>query len=241
MRTEKRGINASNGLANLSVKNAQRGASKCLQTAQRLIRSASVLSKSGFLELATFAVCTALEETGKALLLMEYQEALFAGRDGAGKELAASFFTHPDKLEQALVAWKRDEVFFEGLQHSNPNAKSAEVLADKLRQILGTMAIPKMKPRARQTFKMRNRMLYTDFKRGRFHSPRDSAGLSTLNELLDIAEKAIARAELDWAMGQFVFRRGGSRTQLAQIVLEKLPEIIAELKGKMASGDLPNT
>lgn len=54
----------------VSIEQAGEGVKICIDTANRLIEAARILSDSGYPGFATFAVCTSIEEAGKAFLLL---------------------------------------------------------------------------------------------------------------------------------------------------------------------------
>lgn len=105
---------------------------------------------------------------------------------------------------------------------------SARDGAKKFLEVVKNVEIPTLTTLTRETFKKRNDMLYTDFRKGRFTAPGDSAQISTFNELLDAAEKILAVAHLAWVWAGFCFRRGASRTQAAKIIEKNLPDLFEQ-------------
>jgi len=200
-RTKKR----ENKFSALSIKEAGKGSRQCIENAKRLIQAGRLLADSAFRELAGFSICTAIEEIGKAFLLMESQEDKFQGRRDAGKQLADSFFEHPDTLESALIIWKRDDMLFNSLPRLKLNTDSNREASEALVAEFGSLAIPDLNPLARKIFQKHNRLLYTDFRNQRFISPHEDANSAEFEELFDIAEKALVRAELDMVMGEILF------------------------------------
>jgi len=214
----------------MSIAKADEGIKICIGTAERLIKAGRLLYKATFLELATFLACAAIEEIGKALLLVEYQEDSFTGKSGAGKKLRTSFRDHTDKLEAALIVWKKDDLIFDQLKTRYQDQELTMPSLSELDRLIQAITIPPIKPPAQVTFRLRNRMLYTEFEGGKFHSPVKTANNDTFLKFIDIAEKALLRARFEWVLGKIVFRRGGSRRQIRQVMNENLPELLREIQ-----------
>ena len=210
----------------LSIDQAGLGAQLCIDNANRLIEAAKLLSERGFLELATFAVCTAIEETGKALLLLNYQEDKAVGGNKAAKTLEKSFREHPDKLECAIVASEVDKQLFSRLLQTDWQNMRPEIMARKLLEIKDNLKIPDLEPRIKTTFKTRNQMLYIEFSDGQFLAPKHKAQRSQYDQLMDIAEKISARAEFDLALESVLLERGLTKAQCAEFIKRELPTII---------------
>ncbi len=215
----------------LTMGEAKRGAETCLTNSERLTQAAMVLYRKGFVEQATFLACTAIEEVGKAILLLDYQEASFCKDPAAARTLGQSFTQHVDKLESALFIWKWDETFFREIRKLPPQEdKSIEEVASAIRQFFANFRVQSPRAGAKRTFKRRNVMLYTDFQSAKFISPQRRANKKTFEELVKIAEKTIVRTRLDSAVSQFFYRRGSSREQFGKLFLENLPGILTDFK-----------
>ena len=184
-------------LRRINIERDELGARVCLDTSDRLMQAARLLHNSGFLELASFVVCTSIEETGKAFLIMDFQEELFEKRKNAGKNLTDCFFRHPKKLELALEAAKTDELLFDSLKNILHAKKGYDTFAESIKAIVEGIATPDLKSQADETFRQRNEFLYTNFQNGEFLAPKDFAKSSRYEELLDIAEKAYASAQIE--------------------------------------------
>jgi AbiV family abortive infection protein len=220
-------------LAILTIDEAGKGARVCIDTANRLIRGAKILSRSQLLELASFALCSAIEELGKAFLLMEFQEELFSGREDARERLRRSFYKHPDKLELALADWTFNKSYLDLLTNFDMKSKSVHDLAKGLVEAVETISVPDMNPLAQKVFDRRNELLYTNFKDGQFQSGVGQSNTSEYKELLDVALKGVSSAELKWILGMIVFQRGSSRRKVGELLRANLPQILEELKAKL--------
>jgi AbiV family abortive infection protein len=212
--------------SSLSIDQAGLGVQLCIDNANRLIEAAKLLSERGFLELATFAVCTAIEETGKALLLLNYQEDKAAGGNEAAKTLEKSFREHPDKLELAIGTSEVDKQLVSRLLQTDWQDRRPEAMASKLLEIMDSLKISDLKPQIKTTFETRNQMLYIEFRDGQFLAPKYKAQRSQFEQLMDIAEKISARAELDLAYESVLLKRGLTGAQFAEFIKRELQTII---------------
>jgi AbiV family abortive infection protein len=219
--------------AGLTIEEAGRGARVCISTSKRLLGASRLLKKSGYLELATFFVCTAIEEAGKALLLLDFQEETFSSVPDAVDQLSHAFHKHQDKLQDAFAASVWDEHLLKALIGMQVHDQSEEGVAKSLLEIADNLELPDVRPQVAETFQRRNEMLYTDFKAGRFSPPKDAAQESIFTDLLNTAGKVVARASLESAMAMICFRRGASRTQMAAILRDQLPGLIKEFRNQL--------
>lgn len=219
----------------LTMRQAKGGIEICLNNSMRLIRAAKLLFRDGFVEQATFLACTAIEETGKAILLLDFQEQKFCKHPSATINLRRSFTQHVDKLESALFIQKWDETLFREIEKFLQNNTHMDEL---LPQLLDNIRIESPKAEAKRTFKQRNEMLYTDFSNNKFTSPHKRASKKTFEELIDIAEKAMVRARLDAVLGQICYKRKSSREQFANMVRENYSEIVEECKRAILSSNV---
>lgn len=215
--------------SSLTINRASLGAQVCVDNANRLIEAAKLLSEKGFLEFAIFAICTAIEEAGKALLLIEYQENKWEGRDDAANRLNKAFYKHDIKLESAISVHEFDERLFSqiaqiGSQNRRLEAGKHEIL--RITKKLRNIRIPDLKPQVKSTFETRNEMLYTEYKNGKFLAPKDKATKSQFDQLVDIAEKIVPRAEFDLHLARACIKRGSTRAQLAELIERELPTFI---------------
>ena len=215
--------------SSLTINRASLGAQICVDNANRLIEAAKLLSEKGFLEFATFAICTAIEEAGKAFLLIEYQEDKFEGRDDAANTLNNAFCRHDNKLEFAISEVESDTRAFSRLaliakQKRRRKASKQEIL--RIMKEMLNIRIPDVKPQVKSTFETRNEMLYTEYKNGQFLAPKDKAKKSQFDQLVDIAEKIVPRAELDLLIARACIKRGSTRAQLAELIERELPTFI---------------
>lgn len=215
--------------SSLTINRASLGAQVCIDNANRLIEAAKLLYEKGFLEFATFAICTAIEEAGKAFLLVEYQENKWEGRDDAANRLNEAFYKHDNKLESAIFALEFDNRLFSqiaqtGSQNRRLEATMPEIL--RIMKMLRNIRIPDLKPQVKSTFETRNEMLYTEYKNGQFLAPKDKARKSQFDKLVDIAEKIVPRAELDLFFARACIERGLTRTQFGELIERELPNII---------------
>jgi len=213
----------------LTINRASLGAQVCVDNANRLLEAAKLLSEKGFLEFAIFAICTAIEEAGKALLLVEYQENKFEGRDDAANTLKKGFRKHNNKLESAILALEWDTRAFSKIAQIASQKRHRETSAQEMLRImkkLRNIRIPDLKPQVKSTFETRNEMLYTEYKNGQFLAPKDKAKKSQFDQLLDIAEKIVPRAEFDLNWARICIKRGKTRAQLAELIERELPTFI---------------
>ena len=215
--------------SSLTINRASLGAQVCIDNANRLTEAAKLLHEKGFLEFATFAICTAIEEAGKAFLLVEYQENKWEGRDDAANRLNEAFYKHDYKLESAISVHEFDERLFSqiaqiGSQNRRLEASTHEIL--RIMKKLRNIRIPDLKPQVKSIFETRNEMLYTEYKNGQFLAPKDKAKKSQFDQLVDIAEKIVPRAELDLHLARICIKRGSTRAQLAELIERELPNII---------------
>jgi AbiV family abortive infection protein len=215
--------------SSLTINQASLGAQVCVDNANRLIETAKLLSEKGFLEFATFAICTAIEEAGKAFLLIEYQENKFEGRDDAANRLNKAFRRHDNKLEFAISVVESDTRTFSRLaqiasQKRRQKASKQEML--RIMKELLNIRIPDVKPQVKSTFETRNEMLYTEYKNGQFLAPKDKAKKSQFDQLVDIAEKIVPRAEFELHMERICIKRGATRTQFSELIERELPTFI---------------
>ncbi len=215
----------------LTIKQANRGIQTCLANAKRLTQAAEILAQSKFFETASFILYTALEEVGKAFLLMEYQEDSFEGKEGAERALRESFRNHKSKLKLSIKSWKQDEILFKNFLQLNPQELSIpEILNNTFENVSEILEPIDFNKLAKEYFKKRNELLYTELKGKRFLSPNKQATRQTYKELLNIMRKVTARAAFNAYLGEFSFRHGGSRTQIAHIIKNNWPSLLAELK-----------
>ncbi len=215
--------------SSLSIDHAGVGAKACIRTAERMIEGAQILSKGGYFELSTFLVCAAIEETGKAMLLLNFQEEKHSGKPRAIEDLSEGFGRHVEKLEIALGYWKWDEEMFRRIRSLQPGLKTGREIADAFTRLMDGIKMPNLEPKAKQTFRKRNNMLYTEYENGKFVAPQQRARRTTFNQLLTVAERLNARANLERVMSQIWFRRGVSRTQVANMMIPNLPELFEEM------------
>jgi len=219
--------------SSLSIDQAGVGAEVCIRTAKRMIEGAQNLSKGGYSELATFLVCAAIEETGKAMLLLHFQEGKHSGKQSAIEDLEEGFGRHMDKLEIAWRYWKWDEKLFTRIKRLQPGLKTGREMADAFTRLTDGIKLPNLVPIAKQTFRKRNNMLYTEYERGKFVAPQQRVRRRTFNQLLAVAEQSNAKANLERVMSQIWFRRGLSRAQVATKLSPHLPEFFEEMLKKL--------
>ena len=215
--------------SSLTINRASLGAQVCTDNANRLMEAAKLLSEKSFLEFAIFAICTAIEEAGKALLLVEYQENKFEGRDDAANTLNKGFYKHDNKLESAISVLEWDTRVFSKIAQIASQKRHREASAQEILRImkkLRNIRIPDLKPQVKSTFETRNEMLYTEYKNGQFLAPKDKAQKSQFDQLVDIAEKIVPRAELDLHLARACIERGSTRAQLAELIERELPTFI---------------
>jgi AbiV family abortive infection protein len=215
--------------SSLTINRASLGAQVCVDNANRLIEAAKLLSEKGFLGFATFAICTAIEEAGKAFLLVEYQENKCERRDDAANRFNKAFYKHDRKLESAIFALELDTRLFSQMaqiasQNRRLEASTHEIL--RIMKMLRNIRIPDLKPQVKSTFETRNEMLYTEYKNGQFLAPKDKAKKSQFDQLVDIAEKIVPRAEFDLLFARACIERGSTRAQFAEFMERELPNII---------------
>jgi AbiV family abortive infection protein len=200
-----------------------------------LVHAAKILFDKNFIDLASFFLCTAIEEIGKAYLLMDFQEGKFKGDLQASNKLNKSFFKHLEKIEDSLSRVRIDDLLFEKIIESKFDSnEDVEEIIEKFKTIIEDLPSPNVKIQAKKTFKKRNNLLYTDFDKQKFFSPKSRGRKSTYANLLDIAEKAIAGADVDLFLGEFCFARGGSRSQLAEAINNIFPDIVNGLYSKLS-------
>jgi AbiV family abortive infection protein len=222
--------------SSLTINQASLGAQVCVDNASRLMETAKLLSEKGFLEFATFAICTAIEEAGKAFLLIEYQENKFEGRDDAANTLNKAFYKHDNKLESAIFVLESDTRAFSRIAQIASQKRRREASVQEISRImkkLRNIRIPDLKPQVKSTFETRNEMLYTEYKNGQFLAPKDKAKKSQFDQLVDIAEKIVPRAEFDLLMARACIERGSTRAQLAELLERELPTFIDVLRKRL--------
>lgn len=219
--------------AALTAAQAEDGSRLCISTAKRLIRAGRSLARSKFLDLAVVSICTAIEEVGKAFMLLDFQEKKFTGQDDAWERVSESFYQHPNKLEIALAYWKRDEMFLKTLSGYKPSSESIQDISKELLGKIDSVVLPDLGPLAKAIFAKRNKLLYTNFEDGNFLPPQGQVTQHEFRDLLDIAEKGAARAELEWVLTWIFHSRGISRNQVSELVRDHLPELLVQIQAKL--------
>lgn len=210
----------------LTIEQAGQCAQTCIDNAYRLIGAGKLLFENEFIELAIFSVCTAIEEGGKALLLVEYQDDKAGGRKDAVNILKRAFYNHNLKLESAITASEIDQQLADELKKYGSEHKEPKNAIHRIVKILENISIPNISPKVKSTFDLRNSMIYTEFKDGQILAPWDRVHKSQFDHLLDIAEKILARADLELSISDVCFQRGKSRRQFVEFMLAELPTIV---------------
>lgn len=218
----------------LSIEQAGQCGHVCIANAYRLMEAGKLLFKNDYIELAIFAVCTAIEEGGKTLLLVEYQDNRAEGRKDAAATLKRSFYSHNLKLESAITAREIDEQLADQIKkHASEHNKSQNTV-HKIVKMMENVNVPDISPKVKSTFDLRNDMIYVELTADQNAAPWNRVQKSEFDRLLDIAEKMVARADLELNISDVCQKRGKSRRQYAEFVKAELPTIVDLMKKRLA-------
>ncbi len=218
----------------LSIDEAENGINKCLETARRLVRAAKLLCDAQYFEIASFLLCAAIDETGKAYLLLDFQDEKFENRPESVRNLASSFFEHVDKLESALEAVRTLESRIESVLKLKSECNSSPEIVEAIRELTGGFTPLAVRDEAKKTFRRPNEFLYTDYQKDKFIIPKCQATLSGYQALLKCAEKAVTLAEFERFRDKVFRLRGASRETVSKIFLESLPELMEVVRKQRA-------
>lgn len=218
----------------LNVQQASQCAHVCIENVYRLIGAGKLLFANDYTELAIFAVCTAIEEGGKALLLFEYQDEMAEGKKNAAATLRNAFKKHPSKLNAAFAAQEIDQQMADQIKRYAAEHKESGNTAQRIVEMMENVNIPDVSPRSKETFELRNSMIYVELTPYREAAPWNRVEKSEFDRLLDIAEKILARAELELGVSDVCVSRGKSRRQFAEFFEAELPTIVDMMKKRLA-------
>jgi AbiV family abortive infection protein len=217
----------------LSKEQAAQCARACIDNAYRLLEASKLLHKKDFIELAIFSVCTAIEEGGKAIFLLEYRDDMIEGKDVSLHKLKKVFYDHKIKLEYAITASKIDNQTFGAIKNRAYKSGKCDDVTQRIFKIIKDIRDLDVSREAEITFNSRNKGIYTEVKDGRIFAPRDSIDKSQFGSLLDIAEKILARAELNVVISDICFNRGMSTRQFGEFIMAELPKIVEMMKKRL--------
>ena len=226
--------------SSLSIEEAGQCAHVCIENVYRLIGAGKLLFTNDYTELAIFAVCTAIEEGGKALLLVEYQDDLAEGKKNAAATLRNAFKKHPPKLTAAFTAQEIDQQMADQIKRYVAEHKESGNTAQSIVEMMENVNLPDVSPRIKETFELRNSMIYVELTPYREAAPWNRVEKSEFDRLLDIAEKILARAELELDISDVCLKRGKSRRQFAEFVMAELPTIVDMMKKRLAENKHPH-
>lgn len=220
--------------SSLSVEQAGQCAHVCITNAHRLMGAGKLLFKNDYIELAIFAVCTAIEEGGKALILVEYQDDTADGKKDAARILKRAFYDHNRKLESAITAQEVDQQLADQIKKYASEHNESQNTVHKIVKMMENISVPDISPRVKSAFELRNSMIYAELTAYQEAAPWNRVQKSEFNRLLDIAEKIVARAELELSISDVCLKRGGSRRQFTKYVMAELPTIVDMMKKSLA-------
>jgi AbiV family abortive infection protein len=201
----------------LGIEEATQGAQACIDNAKRLMESAGFLIGGGFIELATFAGCTAIEETGKALLLLDYREKKLDRKVDAAKNLNARFGDHFPKLKTALTVSELNRQAI-GLMVDSLFRDPPESATRYFWKKIDALKEPNVQSQVTKTLGTREEMIYTDYIDGRFITPKDKAQKDIYDSLVKTSRKVIAQAERDLAKMNSGLKRGSIQDQAIEAI-----------------------
>lgn len=227
-------------LACLSVEEAGQCAHICIENAYNLMGAGKLLFKNDYIELAIFAVCTAIEEGGKALLLVEYQDDKAEGKKDAARTLRRAFYNHDLKLESAILAHEIDQQLADQIKKYAAEHKETENTSQRIVKMWDNINVPDLSPKIRETFALRNDMIYVELTPYREAAPWHRVERSEFDRLFDIAEKIVVRAELELDISDVCVSRGKSRRQFSEFFAAELPTIVDMMKKKLAEKKRPH-
>lgn len=194
--------------SSLGIEEATQGAQACIDNAKRLIEAANLLSGRGFIELSTFAGCTAIEEIGKAFLLLEYQEKKRDGKEDPANNLNNWFGMHFPKLKTALTISELNRQAIGLMVDSFFRDDTPESASRYFWKKIDSLKEPNVQNLVTNTLNTREEMIYTDYKEGRFTTPMDKAQKEYFISLVKTSKKLIIQAERDLAKIGAGLKRG---------------------------------
>ena len=218
----------------LSIEEAGQCAQVCIENIYRLIGAGKLLFTNDYTELAIFAVCTAIEEAGKALLLVEYQDDMAEEKKDAAVTLRKAFKKHPHKLNAAFTAQEIDQQMADQIKRYTAENNESGNMAQRILKMMENINLSNVSPKIRKTFELRNSMIYVELTPYREAAPWNRVEKSEFDRLLDIAEKILARTELELSISEVCVSVGKSRRQFAEFFVGELPTIVDMMKKRLA-------
>ncbi|HTR80183.1 MAG TPA: AbiV family abortive infection protein [Bacteroidota bacterium] len=220
----------------LTTRGVRHGIQLCITNAENLFETGNYLGVHKLYQMAIFSLCTAIEESGKALQLIDCYENIILKKDKKVISLPKSFYSHKAKLKEAIQVFAWDKYKWDKLgELTKQGGFQSKEFIQRINNLMFSWKFDPS-PEVSRIFSERQKMLYVDMKNGKFSSPKRNASRQKYQSIFDVADKLIPSVRLNWVIALLSTRRGATRREFSEIALANLPAIIEEWKGVSQQG-----